>query len=99
MAWVADALAWDALLIAAVLGGIRARVPLRDWLFPACIVLGTVAALVAVPGAPGNDDRHRASQAVPLLAVFAAGWLASRRESPAMAGRPVRIATRSPMSP
>lgn len=99
MAWVADALAWDALLIAAVVGGIRARVPVRDWLFPACIILGTIAALVAVPGAPGNDDRHRASQAVPLLAVFAAGWLASWRQSRANAGRPVTIATRSPIRP
>jgi hypothetical protein len=79
MGWTADALAWDVLFVIAVAGGIRARVPLRDWVFPACIVLGTAAALIAVPGAPGNDDRHRASQTIPLVLVFAAGWLAQRR--------------------
>src|SRR5205823_5637367 len=40
-AWTADALAWDILFVLAVLGGVRARIPPRDWLFPACIVLGT----------------------------------------------------------
>src|SRR5262249_29411457 len=78
LGWAAAALAWDVLLVVAVLGGVRARVPRRDWVFPACIVLGTTAALIAVPVAPGNDDRHRASQAVPLLLVFATGWLAAR---------------------
>jgi hypothetical protein len=79
MGWTVDALAWDVLFVIAVAGGIRARVPLRDWVFPACIVLGTAAALIAVPGAPGNDDRHRASQTIPLVLVFATGWLAQRR--------------------
>jgi hypothetical protein len=76
--WMVAALAWDVLLVLAVLGGVRAKVPTREWLFPACIVLGTVAALITVSGAPGNDERHRASQAVPLLAVFATGLLSPR---------------------
>jgi hypothetical protein len=100
LVWVADAVAWDVLLVLAVVGGVRARVPVREWLFPACVVLGTVAALVGVPGAPGNDDRHRATQTVPLLIVFAAGLLASRRRtlSPvsAVPGLAVSKATSSP---
>jgi hypothetical protein len=79
MGWTADALAWDILFVVAIAGGIRARVPVRDWIIPACIVLGTAAALIAVSGAPGNDDRHRASQTIPFLLVFATGWLASPR--------------------
>jgi hypothetical protein len=78
--WVLDAIAWDVLLVLGVLGGIRARIPLRTWLFPMCVVLGTTAALVAVPGAAGNVDRHRASQTVPLLVVFASSWWLSRRK-------------------
>jgi hypothetical protein len=96
LAWSADALAWDVLFVLALVGGIRARVPFREWLFPACVVLGTVAALVSVPGAPGNDDRHRASQTVPLLAVFAAGLLASRRRPALDPGPADSTATRSP---
>ena len=100
LVWVADAVAWDVLFVLAVVGGVRARVPVREWLFPACVVLGTVAALVGVPGAPGNDDRHRATQTVPLLIVFAAGLLASRRRtlSPvsAVPGLAVSKATSSP---
>jgi hypothetical protein len=95
-AWSADAVAWDVLFVLAVLGGIRARVPLRDWIFPACIVLGTATALIIVPGAPGNDDRHRASQAVPLLVVFAAGWLPGWRREFGLMGASVRRATSSP---
>ena len=82
MGWTAEAIAWDFLFVIAVAGGLRARVPVRDWIFPACIVLGTATALIAVPGAPGNDDRHRASQTIPLLLVFATGWLAVRRRAP-----------------
>lgn len=77
--WTADAIAWDLLFVLALTGGIRARIPVRDWIFPAAIVLGTAAALIAVPGAPGNDDRHRSGQAVPFLIVFAVGWLRARQ--------------------
>ena len=35
--WIAAALAWDVLLVLAVLGGVRAKIPTREWLFPACI--------------------------------------------------------------
>jgi hypothetical protein len=98
LAWVADAAAWDVLVVLAVAGGIRARVPFRAWLLPACVVLGTVAALVAVPGAPGNDDRHRATQTVPLLVVFAAGLLASKlpRTTVSVPGLAVNSTTSSP---
>jgi hypothetical protein len=93
--WTIEALAWDLLFLLAVAGGLRAGVPLRDWIYPACIVLGTATALIAVPGAPGNDDRHRASQTIPLLLVFASGWLASRRaakiETDAVAGRDTSV--------
>jgi hypothetical protein len=84
LAWTVDAIAWDILFGLAVIGGLRAR------------VLGTVAALVSVPGAPGNDDRHRASQAVPLLAVFAAGLLVSRTRPAGVAGLLDRTPTSSP---
>src|SRR5262249_31625845 len=47
LGWTADAVAWDILFVVAVAGGLRARVPWRDWIFPTCIVLGTVAALIA----------------------------------------------------
>ncbi|MGI9145250.1 MAG: hypothetical protein ACR2IK_01660 [Chloroflexota bacterium] len=100
LAWVGDAMAWDVLLILALAGGLRARVPARDWLFPACVVLGTVAALVGVPGAPGNDDRHRATQTVPLLVVFAAGLLTLRpRRTSSAAGLAVTSATNIPTTP
>jgi hypothetical protein len=98
LVWIADALAWDVLFVLAILGGRRARVPLREWLYPACVVLGTVAALVSVPGAPGNDDRHRATQTVPLLIVFAAGLLASRPRTVELPGRAVSNATNNPTS-
>jgi hypothetical protein len=96
LAWAADAVIWDVLFVLAVVGGVRARVPVRQWLFPACVVLGTVAALVSVPGAPGNDDRHRSTQAVPLLAVFAAGLLASRRRPVVLDGLADSTATSKP---
>jgi hypothetical protein len=76
--WIATALAWDALLISAALATVRLRVGPQEWLFPLCIVGVTVLALIAVPGAPGNGDRHRATQTVPLLLVLASGLLWSR---------------------
>jgi hypothetical protein len=94
--WIADALAWDVLFTMAVLGALRARVAAREWLFPASVVLATVVALVSVPGAPGNDNRHRSSQAVPLLVVFAAGLLAPPTRIVSGVGRMVSTATSSP---
>jgi hypothetical protein len=79
--WVIVALAWDVLFGLAVWGGVRTRLNVREWLYPACIVLATMAALSAVPGAPGNADRHRSTQTVPLLVVLAAGLFSSRLRS------------------
>src|SRR5207248_5530852 len=83
--WIAVALAWDVLLALAALAIVRTKLSLREWLYPLCIVGGTVLALVAVPGAPGNADRHAATQTVPLLLVLAAGlvtdWEVVRRAS------------------
>jgi hypothetical protein len=83
--WVGIALVWDALVVLAVTGAVRQRVPAREWLFPLCVVAGTSLALITVPGAPGNADRHRATQTVPLLLVFAsavlADWLVRVRSS------------------
>ena len=98
LVWIAAALAWDALLAVAIVAGIRARVGIRHWLFPACVILGTMAALIGVPGAPGNGERHRASQAVPLLAVFAAAMLGSRSRPVPISARPVNTATSNPNS-
>jgi len=89
LVWVPAALAWDGLLVLGVLGLVRSRLLLRDWLFPLCVIGGTIAALIAIPGDPGNAERHRATQTVPLLLVLASGFLASRRFAIAMAGRPV----------
>jgi hypothetical protein len=88
LVWTVDALAWDILLALAIIGTIRARIATREWLYPAVVVLGTVCALAGVPGAPGNDDRHRVAQALPLLTVFAVGVIASW-PTRARAGRPV----------
>jgi hypothetical protein len=77
-AWIVGSLAWDVLLIVAVAASIRQRLSPREWLFPLCITAGTVLALVAVPGAPGNADRHRETQTVPLLFVLASGLVLSR---------------------
>lgn len=99
VAWIVDALGWDVLLVLGVIGGVRSRLPLRDWLFPACVVLGTILAIVAVPGAPGNDARHRDSHALPLLAVFAAGLTTSRRRREAsslVSERPLTMASSKP---
>jgi hypothetical protein len=98
LVWTADALAWDVLLVLAVAGGLRANVPRRAWLFPAVVGLGTAAALIFVPGAPGNDDRHRVTQVVPLLAVFAAGLLVSRSKASPVEPRAETRATSSPAS-
>ena len=68
VAWIAAAIAWDVLLVFGVVGLVRGRLNLRDWLYPACVILGTLAALTAIPGAPGNAERHRATQTVPVLA-------------------------------
>jgi hypothetical protein len=73
--WVMAALAWDALLVIGIVGVLRSRVPVREVVFPARIVLATLAALMALPGAPGNAERHRATQTVPLLLVLASGML------------------------
>jgi len=97
--WALDAFAWDVLLLVAIVGGIRARIPLHTWLFPACVVLGTTAALIAVPGAPGNVDRHRSAQTLPLLVVFASSWWLARRSSAASMGWAVSSANISATSP
>jgi hypothetical protein len=76
--WVIVAVAWDVLFGLAIWGGVRTRLNVRHWLYPACTVLATMAALSAVPGAPGNADRHRSTQTVPLLLVLAAGLVSSR---------------------
>jgi hypothetical protein len=82
--WVANALLWDVLACVALVAAWRTRVGLREWLFPLCVVGGTVLALVAIPGAPGNADRHRTTQTVPLLVVLACGLAVSRREARAL---------------
>jgi 4-amino-4-deoxy-L-arabinose transferase-like glycosyltransferase len=76
-AWIADALVWDLLLVLAIASIARMRLSARECLYPACIVLGTIAALLAIPGSPGNAERHRATQTVPLLVVLSSGLLAS----------------------
>jgi hypothetical protein len=47
------------------------------------VIAAAITALFAVPGAPGNDDRRRANQALPLLVVFAVRLLAPAARSPA----------------
>jgi Dolichyl-phosphate-mannose-protein mannosyltransferase len=94
--WIASALAWDVMLLIAVAGGLRGGLRGRDWVFPACVVLGTVAALVVVPGAPGNTDRHRSTQTLPLLVVLASGLLASRGRLLLTPEDPASMASRSP---
>jgi hypothetical protein len=96
LVWIPAALAWDVLVLAGVLGTIRSRLPVRDWLFPLCVIGGTIAALIAIPGDPGNAERHRATQTVPLLLVLASGLLASRAFATSVAGRPVKSATSMP---
>src|SRR5207302_3748595 len=96
--WIPAALAWDGLLILGVVGLARSRLPLRDWLFPLCVMGGTLAALIAIPGDPGNAERHRATQTVPLLLVLASGILASRARAASIAGPPLSNATSMPTS-
>lgn len=92
-AWVFDALAWDVILVAAVLGAARARLDLREYLLPLCVVGTTVLALVLIPGAPGNADRHRATQTLPFLFVLACGLVSAR-----VAGRSPGLAVASTTS-
>jgi hypothetical protein len=94
--WIGSALAWDGLLLWGVLGALRGRLPVRDWLFVMSIVLGTVAALVVIPGDPGNAERHRATQTLPLLFVLASGALPSRARATSVAGPPVTNASNIP---
>jgi hypothetical protein len=96
--WIPAALAWDGLLVFGVLGLARSTLPVREWLFPLCVIGGTIAALIAIPGDPGNAERHRATQTVPLLLVLASGLLASRAWATSLAGRPVTSATSMPAS-
>ena len=77
-AWIVVALAWDLLAILAVVGAARQRVSVRPWLLPSAMVCFTILALSAVPGAPGNADRHRAAQTLPFVVVLASGLLAAR---------------------
>jgi hypothetical protein len=94
--WVAAALAWDVLLVVAILGVRRTWLPAREWIFPLCVTVVTLAALSAIPGAPGNAERHRATQTVPLLLVLASGVVASRARSSAPDGRAAISATNMP---
>jgi hypothetical protein len=96
--WIAQALVWDALLALAVLSVVRRRLPAQEWLFPLCIVGGTVLALIAVPGAPGNADRHRATQTVPLLLVLATGLISELEPARRASGVAVATMRMSPAS-
>jgi hypothetical protein len=96
LVWIPAALAWDGLFVLGLLGLIRSRLPVRDWLFPLCVIGGTLAALIAIPGDPGNAERHRATQTVPLLLVLATGLVVSRTWATSFAGRPVTRARSMP---
>jgi len=96
LVWIPAALAWDGLVVVGILGVMRSRLPVRDWLFPLCVIGGTIAALIAIPGDPGNAERHRATQTVPLLLVLASGLLASRALASCKPGRPVKTAASMP---
>ena len=98
LAWVAAALAWDVLLLLGISGLVRSRLNLREWIFPLSVIAGTIVALVAIPGDPGNAERHRATQTVPLLLVLASGLLASRARAASIAGPPLSNATSMPTS-
>jgi hypothetical protein len=75
--WIVDALLWDGVLVLGVAGAIYSRLPLRQVLVPGAIVLATIGALLLVPGSPGNAERHRSTQTVPLLLVLGSGLLSS----------------------
>jgi hypothetical protein len=97
-AWIAAAVAWDVLLLFGVVGLVRGQLNLRDWLYPAVVILGTLGALTAIPGAPGNAERHRANQTVPVLLVFASGIVCSRARLRALAGGVTSSPTSMPTS-
>lgn len=94
--WVPASLVWDALLLVALVGLVRRPPPLRELLYPVCVVGGTMLVLLGIPGAPGNTDRHRSTQTVPLLAVFAAGALVSRGRAAPTSAPAVSGASSSP---
>jgi hypothetical protein len=98
LVWVADALAWDALLVVAVLGLKGAGLGLRHWIYPACVIVGTMASLFAIPGSPGNAERHRATQTVPLLLVLASGVVSARSRATSLAGRAASKGSSMPIS-
>jgi hypothetical protein len=95
-AWVVDALLWDVLLVLACASIVRTRLSARHWLFPLCVTGGTVLALLAIPGAPGNVERHRVTQTVPLLVVLASGLLSFATFSSLVPVRKVKRATSNP---
>ncbi len=96
-AWIADALLWDGLLLLALLAVWRWRHHPRPFLFPLALVLGTLAVLAVVPGAPGNAARHRAAQATPLLLVLASAALAPAVAPPTRSPAPgAKTASSSP---
>jgi hypothetical protein len=97
-AWIAAALAWDGLLALGIFGLVRSRLNAREWLIPLVVLAGTIMALVAIPGDPGNAERHRATQTVPLLLVLASGVLSSRPRATSMTGGPLSSATNMPTS-
>jgi hypothetical protein len=99
-AWIVAALSWDVLLIVGVIGLRVGRLPLREWLYPLFVTVGTVVALSAIPGAPGNAERHRATQTIPLLLVLASGVLVSARlPSFAVEGRAIARPRSMPARP
>jgi hypothetical protein len=85
--WLGSALLWDVLFVLAALGIKRTRLEMREWIFPLCVTLGTIAALSSIPGAPGNAERHRATQTLPALLVLATGLLVPSVQTTAAAAR------------
>jgi hypothetical protein len=77
LAWVAAALAWDALFATAAVGLWRQRRAWRTYVFPIVMALGTLTVLAGVPSGIGNAARHLAAHATPALIVLAVGAVAS----------------------
>jgi hypothetical protein len=96
--WVVSALGWDLLVALAALATFQRRLSASEWLLPLCVVAGTVLALIAIPGAPANVDRHRTTQTIPLLLVLATGVLSSRARSTSLRGATVTNSRTSPSS-